>query len=276
METTDKVSKIFVNFGTSLIGRLLPESFQLITRNIVGVESASDAAFNDSKFFGTIAYYLALGKHVLLDDAASVLAKKGGFSFSFHLAKRVPTVKYRVIVVDYDGNDPKVLSFEQCRQSDLNVDEERGPSHASDLVLTFGYNASFHFEKEETGHVTRNFGVSYDLFLDWLERDDDGSRKGKIFQGEILKFTVDGKKVGHVVSIHEMDTKSRKNSHITVRSPIKAVLSGAIVGKFEEKIFEFHLKDIDPNSKTDSLIKVESVGFTEVQINEPYVYAVEP
>lgn len=265
---------IFVNFGSSFKGDL-SHSVRILSRKIVGIESVNDSSFNDSKFYGYLSFCLALGFHIFLDDGETVVTKKGGLSLPFHLSKRVPNVDYSIVLVDYKGSDAGLLKLKQCSQEEMierALNLQKAPENVSLLSLTFGYSTSFRLENDETGHVTRDFNVSYDTFISWLENQ---RHVGKIYKGEILKFQVDGKKTGHVVSVPELDNDTRKNSHITVRSPIKAVLSGAIVEKFEQKIFQFHLKDIDPNSKTDALISVETSGNTDVKIENHYVYAVE-
>lgn len=274
MERQKSIRFVYVNKGESIKGKLLASDYPniiFIDRGTLA-ESVNDASFNDSKFYGRICFLLAIGYDVFVDDGLSMVSKKGGLALNFHLNKRIPFVTTKV--VDFTSED--VL---QKGVYELDVDS------ANKLSLTFGFEATFVLDKEngdkgivDKGHVTRDFAKSYKDYLDFLEREGN-QQNFKQFEGTLVKFTCEGK-VGHVISIPALDTDEKHNSHITVRSCLKAVLSGPIVGMFDNDIYSFKLSEIDKTvldkvPVKDPLITISNYKAVDVEVTGPYVYALE-
>lgn len=99
----------------------------------------------------------------------------------------------------------------------------------------------------------------------------------KVYSCEMLKFTVsDGKKdsVGHVIRCPDLDDDEHPFRHVTFRSPIKAVLSGAIVEKYCAGVSTFSLQEIDSTCKTNAQVTIESLGPVKVDFSSTYAYVI--
>lgn len=237
----------------------------------------------DSKLYGLIAFHVANGYDIFI-PGMSLLSKKKTFAFSFHFNKLFgKNIAYDLFFVDA-AEEIEILqkgeriSFDRC--AEIVTTSSRRTPNFDDISLTYGYLADFSWNNyKENGHVTWDYALSFDDYSKFAEHHANKfDKEHKHVNGEVLKFTVisenDKTQVGHVISCPSLDDPTHSNRHITFRSPIKAVLSGPIVGKYLEGKLQFKLSEIDPETKKDAQINIESLGFTEVDTTTLYVYVI--
>lgn len=246
-------------------------------------ESASDKAFNESKYMGTRARHLANGIPFLVSNALELITKKGGLSLNFHFSKKVPSVPYEFILIgDFDkdpepkSNEEKLLSNVPKRLTikelfDFDMSEVSKIAFDTSLVkVTCGFLTK-HKQKglDITGHITQSFGISLE---EAAELEENRSiHFGKTYESSIINLTINGEKDGgSIIMVPDIG----ETSHITNNTIIRSVLSGPVLEKYNAGIFEFNLKDIDEKAKQEITIKLEKTEDTEVSIIGWYIYVV--
>lgn len=243
-------------------------------------ESANDTTFNESKFMGTFALKVALGQSVILTEPETFITKKGGLSLSYHIGTRANNIPHQFILISdkdiKDSNNDKsqdkirkcvheVITFEQFEKYNVNEVKTEIETELNKIKVTCGLLAK---AGNVTGHITRAFGISYDESK--IIEENNAIHFDKIYSGHNIKLTVNGKEGGSVISIPSLG----KLAHITNNTVIRSVLSGPVLEKYENDIFEFGLKDIDKAAKQDLPIKLEKGDKMDVLISGWYCYAI--
>lgn len=256
-------------------------------------ETASDDTFNGSKYFGTVCQVVSSGKAVVVPDAADNLTKKGDLMLLHHLTSRIPgttRASYSFVLVTDDNvekankkskegqlyewakKNAKLMTFKEFTETDFptNVTIEK----PYDVKVTCGLLTSHMQDGAVTGHMTRGFGLSVQDAE--LAQENNNGHVGKTYKGEIIKLTInDGKSGdkdgGSIVMIPEVGPVA----HITNNTEIKSALSGPVLEKYNSKVMEFDLLEIDPTTKRNMKLKVEKVGETDVTVTGWYSYAIE-
>lgn len=270
------------------LGKLSEELKELVSKKAITVvdrdscnENASDASFNESKWYGTICFLLAQGLPLLITDAQEMLSKKKELSLPYHIKTRLGKLNHRFILVEnvqpittwkmdplreWMKTNAELMSAEEFGKYDLSANK---PPVTQGIKVTCGL-LSRHLQdgKEVTGHITRGYGIDIDAAD--LSHENNGVHIGKTFKGEIIGLTVNGKPGGTIVMINELGDLS----HVTNNTTIRSALSGPVLGKYTSNINEFTLQDVDPNAKQNSNLKVAKIGDTDVQIIGWYTYAV--
>jgi len=256
-------------------------------------ETASDDAFNGSKFFGTVCQMVSEGKTVAITDAADNLTKKGDLMLQHNLTSRVPgtsKANYSFILVTDDNvekankkskegqlyewakKNAKVMTIEEFTKTEFptNVSVDK----PYDVKVTCGLLTSHMQDGAVTGHMTKGFGFTIPDAE--LAQENNHDHVGKTYKGEIIKLTVnDGKSGdkdgGSIIMVPDVGPIS----HITNNTEIKSALSGPVLEKYNNKVMEFDLVEIDPTTKRNLKLKVEKVGETDVTVTGWYSYAIE-
>lgn len=254
-------------------------------------ESASEASFNESKFVGTVCLKVSEGQTVVLPNAEDFMTKKGTLQLQYNLTTRIPSSKnenYKFILVIDDTNfDSKSKEFqlvEWCKKngtimtlqefSDYEIPKTVLPK-PHDVKVTTGLLTNHQqFGQAITGHRTLTYNVT--VSDGQTSCENNAMHINKIYQGQIIKLTIDDGKTGekdcgHIVMIPDLGP----TAHITVKTSIKSSVSGPVLEKYNSGVYEFNLQDVDPASKQNPKIKVSNVDSTLVMITGTYTYATE-
>jgi hypothetical protein len=259
----------------------------IVSKNLHGfvkeqcIETASDKSFNISKYAGTICYVISQGKPIQISDAHEMISKKGQLTLPYEITTRVGKIPCQFIFIEDEEpeNDDeralkkwaslnaKVISVNDFAEYPFQTDKY---SIVPDVRVTCGL-CTRHMQNgvNVTGHVTRKFGVSSADAK--IELENNAMHMGKIFKGEIIELTVDGKPGGTIIMIPELGN----TSHVTNNTTIRSALSGPVLEKYNNGIMEFTLKDIDANAKQNPNLKVAKIGETDVEISNWYVYCIK-
>ena len=268
---SDELTTITLNKGITIVDR---DSFK---------ETASDLQFNESKWYGTICFLLSRGCSLMITDVQEMLSKKSELSLLYHISVRlgIKNGYYRYILVDNvqpnttwkmepmrnwiikNGETMTAVDFEKY---DISVEK---PPIIHGIKVTCGL-LSKHIQNgdEVTGHITRAYGVTVDDAE--LMHENNATHIGKKYNGEIIELTVNDKQGGSIVMLNELGDLS----HVTNNTTIRSALSGPVLGKYMNNIYEFKLNDIDEKVKQNSNLKVVKAGDTDVEIIGWYVYAI--
>lgn len=228
-------------------------------------ESANDGSFNESKFMGSIALTVAQGKPIILSDIKNYITKKGnGLTLSYHIDKRAKISHTFILITESNELDNltiKKISLDEFEK----YNTEQIKTDMSKIKVTCGLLGT---TGKTTGHITRAFGISYDESN--LLQENNAVHLNKVYSGTNIKLNVSGKEGGAVIMIADLG----ETAHITNNTSIRSVLSGPVLEKYNNKIMEFKLKDIDENAKQDLTIKLEKDDDVYVLITGWYCYAI--
>jgi len=262
----------------------------LVVDKVSTYESASENLFNGSKYDGTVCLKVAEGNTVVLPNAEDFLTKKGNMQLTYNLTARVPPTKnenYQFILVSENPlYEPKVKetpleTWARVHGKVISVKEftafevpKTTLEKPYDLKVTSGLLTSHKQNGNDvTGHMTRNFNVA--LSDSKSAHENNAMYIGQKYPGQIIKLTIDDGKSekdgGHIIMIKDLG----ETAHVTVRTSIKAFLSGLVLEKYNAGTLEFNLQEIEPSAKQNPKIKVSKVGDTEVTVTGWYTYALE-
>lgn len=264
-------------------------------------ESANNKAFNESKFIGSIALALVTGKVVAVPAAQNWLTKKGELLFLNGVKYRIPGSKrgdylFTLVINDVEevkpkSNEDRLVQWVKKNGRIVGKDEfvglefnSRPLDDLTKIKITCGLTARFTDLEGAvvTGHMTRCYGVTVQL-----SKEEQGLCQeyiGKNFKGELMRLIInksEGEKQvedtvgGHIVHIPTIPS-DKNPTHITVKTDVKSALSGPIIIKYNNGDTRFRIRDIEPTSKQDHLLKVDTVGDVDVQVTGWYCYAVDP
>ena len=253
-------------------------------------ESASENLFNGSKYDGTVCLKVAEGHTVVLPNAEDFITKKGNLQLAYNLTSRIPSTKnenYQFILVSENPHyEPKVKessleTWVRVHGKIMTVKDftayevpKTTLTKPYDLKVTSGL-LTLHKQdgNDVIGHTTRNFNVA--LSDSTSAHENNAMYIGQKYPGQIIKLTLDDGKSekdgGHIIMVKDLG----EVAHITVRTGIRAALSGPVLEKYNAGTYEFQLQEIDPGNKQNPKVKVSKVGDTEVTITGWYTYALE-
>lgn len=251
-------------------------------------ELACAEAYNDSKFYGSICHECQSNPIIIIPNVLTLLTKKGSLPFNFHFSNRLPSISFQYMLVcdkkkaDFKKNSNeeklynlsissgyKIVSSEEFKEMYEELKKVHTPFSAPVAKYTCGLNA--HYDNNNqliTGHCTRGYGINSDT-CKTLETENSIHYE-KIYNGLTLDLTISNKPGGKVIYIPELGG----TSHLTINTPIKAALSGPIVQKYLDNVFEFALKDIDSVAKVDQQIIVTKGTEVQVTIKDWYQYII--
>lgn len=284
-----------------IFSRKIPEGLTKVLKSkgviivVPETEDCSDMSLNDSKFMGSIAWHVSTGIPVAVPFGDKWMTKKGACrvasSIEYRLGCSREWIAYYLVKLDGDKDgtslvkwmakfgtiiDEKQLLGELLREPLIG----RNPLYEKEVLTTVGWMTEFiDDDKSMVGHCTGLYGISRIETLEWIAKNQEPV--GQTYKGLIIGLTLvtedkngdlvkkDG---GRIVGIPDLgDTL-----HVTVKTEVKSSLSGPILQKFYDGVHEFKLLDVDPESKANPIVLVESVGETIVRIDGFYYYVVDP
>lgn len=276
---SEQVSIVFLHIG-ALSSDILEQKKVTVINKDAFLETANDASFNESKYAGTIALYVAQRIPIVISNSEDFITKKGGLSLSYHIATRANKAASKFILVtdhtqdlDPKSNEGKLFKLvpdHVTTQEFLKYDIVLSKIvDLSNIKVTCGLLTS-HVQNgvKITGHMTRGFGITYDNAL--LIKENNAEFFQKLFKGEIVQLITNGKDGGSIVMVSDLG----KTAHITNNTSIKSMLSGPVLEKYNDGIMEFNLQDIDKTAKTSVPITLVKGAITEVLITGFYIYAI--
>lgn len=253
-------------------------------------ESASENMFNGSKFTGTLCQKVAEGNTLVLQNAEDFITKKGTLQLFYDLTTRIPPTKSEnyqfILMTDNAEPEPKSKEFQlvawaKTHAKIMSVKDftsfevpKTTLSKPYELKVTSGLLTT-HKQNglDVTGHMTRNYNVTVSDATS--AHENNAMFIGKKYPAQLIKLTVDDgkseKEGGNIVMVKDLG----ETAHVTVKTLIKAALSGQVLEKYNAGTLEFNLQDIDPSSKQNPKLKVSKVADTEVLVSGWYTYALE-
>ena len=260
-------------------------------------ENASESGLNDSKFCGMLSVEALLGKNLAIVNAETFMNKKNNLSFVSTLVSRIKGIKlslenFNFITImqkDYKYDEQKEIKkmeiadhffrWSLANSEIMTVDNflkyeiTAGTPIKGTIKVTCGLVGKTVKDTDETqivGHKTVGYGIDLEssnvLFKEWQQHI------GKSYDSNIVGLVVNEKEGGRIIHIPALGT----TAHFTVNTSIKAFLSGAVLEKFNNSIFEFKLSEIDNTVKEDKdkSIVIKKVADTVVEVTGWYVYAI--
>lgn len=255
-------------------------------------ENASDKIFNESKFFGMICLSVAQGNLVAIINSQDYITKKGNLSIFHALISRIPGTtsnNYNFIIIaekDYSKDKQKLEEKNPTNMlyiwgdkyaKIISPDEFLGLTitpnipFKSDIKVTCGLIGKFIDNDSNIicGHITRAFNISLEEALKLEE--DNKFHVGKKYNGNNISLMVENKKGGNVMMIKDLG----ETAHITLNTTIKSSLSGQILEKYNNKILEFNIQDIDHSIKLPKNIIINHSHDALIEITGWYIYNIE-
>lgn len=241
-------------------------------------ENASNNIFNESKFFGTVAYDLMNGIKVAINKADKFINKKGNNILINTLLYRLPEIKFddlELIAICQDENKEKYMEWFNNNCKLINIDDVKNLLLSDNKIstnykVTSGLIAEFmHFDNNLiTGHITLGYNKTRDE-ADIIKLNNKNLINQE-FESKLFSILVDDEFGGEIVLIPKLGP----TIHITVNTIIKSSLSGPIMDKYNNNILEFNLTEIDASIKQDKKIRIQYISNVIIKIKDLYCYCI--
>lgn len=274
--------------STKLVIIAGPSTGEAQTFTIDNFAEGDNAAFNQSKYFGSIIIALVNLQPVIVPNIEQYMSKRGALTLVETVGNtlRRMNIKFDIelILGSNQGINTKIITALNSfiKKSDLfsyivrddcatNCDWPTTPIDTDCLTCatTSGLDVRFTIDNVEyKRHITYQYGTP-------ISTMPVIPIPPSPLPGDLVSVELDGKPAGFIIDLPTISEPGANPQHITVDTKIKAKLSGPVLQKLHDGIDSYGLREIDPESKLNPAVSVKRTGVQiPITIIGPYAYAI--